>query len=272
MGGPLDDPTRDDRSPLPARRVAGLFPVPGPGVIAVSEHGRPFVVLSCATSLDGYLDDTSSQRLVLSTANDLDRVDDVRAACDAILVGAGTVRADDPRLLVRSDERRAARVARGLPPSPAKVTVTGTGDLDPAAAFFEAGDADRIVYAARPAVAALRARLGTLAQVVDAGDPVALPALLADLAARGVHRLLVEGGAAMQTAFLGAALVDELHLVVAPFFLGDPAAPRLTGHGRFPAGDARAELLEVRPIDDVVLLRYRLRPADEQVGVLDLDT
>ena len=62
----------------------------------------PYILLSCGMSLDGYLDDATSRRLVLSNAADLDRVDAVRAGCDAVLVGAGTVRADNPRLLVRS--------------------------------------------------------------------------------------------------------------------------------------------------------------------------
>ena len=62
---------------------------------------RPYVLLSCSLSLDGYLDNASQRRLVLSNAADLDRVDEVRAGCDAILVGAATVRADNPRLLVR---------------------------------------------------------------------------------------------------------------------------------------------------------------------------
>ena len=55
---------------------------------------RPYVLLSCATSADGYLDDARPQRLILSGPADLDRVDEVRAGCDAILVGAGTVRQD----------------------------------------------------------------------------------------------------------------------------------------------------------------------------------
>src|SRR3954470_23711299 len=116
---------------MPASGAGPLFPEPGGGVIALGEQERPLVVLSCATSIDGYLDDTSPRRLVLSTAADLDRVDAVRAESDAILVGAGTSRADDPRLLVRSAERRAARLARGEPGTPAKVTLTRSGGLDP---------------------------------------------------------------------------------------------------------------------------------------------
>ena len=134
---------------------------------------RPYVILSCATSADGYLDDAGPRRLILSGPADLDRVDDVRAGCDAILVGAGTVRADDPRLLVRDPRRRARRAARHLPEHPARVTLTATGDLDPRARFFAPG-AERLVYCATRALAPARARLGDRAVLIDAGDPLSL--------------------------------------------------------------------------------------------------
>ena len=63
---------------------------------------RPYTLLSCSMSIDGYLAGAARDRLLLSNEEDLDRVDAVRAGCDAILVGAATVRGDDPRLLVRS--------------------------------------------------------------------------------------------------------------------------------------------------------------------------
>ncbi|GIJ26670.1 hypothetical protein Vqi01_18320 [Micromonospora qiuiae] len=220
---------------------------------------RPYVLLSCATSIDGYIDDATDERLLLSNDADLDRVDAVRAGCDAILVGAGTVRRDDPRLLVRCDRRRADRVARGLPESPARVTVTGCGDLNPDARFFTVGATDRIVFCARAALEKTRHRLGERATVVDAGDPVDLALVLADLAERGVRRLLVEGGARIHGQFLTAGLADELHLVVAPFFVGDRRAPRFVGEGRFPWHPGRrARVLEARQIGDVVLTRYAL--------------
>jgi 5-amino-6-(5-phosphoribosylamino)uracil reductase len=236
--------------------------------------GRPYVVLSCAMSLDGCLDGTGEDRLVLSGAADLDRVDAERAAADAILVGAGTIRRDDPRLLVRSARRQAERRARGRPSQPAGITVTASGDLDPAARFFTrdageggagdggAGDggaaARRIVYAATPVLPKLGDQLGGLAEVVDGGDPPQLTAILADLAGRGVHRLMVEGGASLGTQFLTGGLVDELQLVIAPFFVGDPAAPRFAGPGRYPASPGRPlHLVEARPVGEVVLLRYR---------------
>ena len=210
-------------------------------------------------SLDGYLDDAGPDRLLLSNDADFDRVDEVRSTCDAILVGASTIRADNPRLLVRSPDRRAGREARGLAPTPLKVTVTSRGDLDPAAQFFTAGDVEKVVYCAAPALAGARDRLGAVATVADGGDPVDVSAVVADLARRGVGRLMVEGGGTMHTQFLTSGLVDELQLVVAPFFVGDSRAPRFVGDGKFPGGPAhRAELADVRRIGDVVLLRYAL--------------
>lgn len=219
---------------------------------------RPYVLLSVATSLDGYIDDAGPDRLMLSGPADLDRVDEVRAGVDAILVGAATIRADDPRLLVRSESRRAERVRRGLGASPVKVTITGGGDLDPSARFFTDGAVDKIVYSTSGA----RPELAGVAEVVDVGHPLPLDRLLADLAARGVGRLLVEGGGSVHTLFLAAGLVDELHVAVAPFLVGDAAAPRFLHPARFPqdAGH-RMELVDVRRVDDVALLVYRPAPA-----------
>jgi 5-amino-6-(5-phosphoribosylamino)uracil reductase len=80
-----------------------------------------------------------------------------------------------------------------------------------------------------------------------------------DLADRGVERLMVEGGGVVHTQFLADDLVDELQLVVAPFFIGDSSAPRFVRDGRFPwNSNRRAKLVETRQLGDVVLLRYAL--------------
>jgi 5-amino-6-(5-phosphoribosylamino)uracil reductase len=210
-------------------------------------------------SIDGYLDSATDERLLLSNDADLDRVDGVRAGCDAILVGAGTVRQDNPRLLVRSAERRAARVARGLAPSPTKVTVTAGAGLDPCANFFATGDAEKLVYCASAALSRAWQRLGAVATIVDGGQPMDLHRVVHDLRDRGVGRLMVEGGGTVHTQFLTADLADELHLVVAPFFVGDSRARRFVDDGRFPWHPGRrARLMETRQIGDVVLLRYAL--------------
>ena len=220
---------------------------------------RPYILLSCALSLDGYLGSASPRRLELSNDADFDRVDAVRASCDAILVGAATVRNDNPRLLVRSQNRREARTARGLPPSPIKVTVTERVELDPHADFFTTGDAEKLVYCVSPRVGDARTRLGEVATVVDGGQRVKMRRLSEDLGARGVHRLMVEGGGKVHTQFLTDNLADELQLVVAPFFVGDSRATRFVSDGHFPFNPGRrAKHAEVRHIGDVVLLRYAL--------------
>jgi 5-amino-6-(5-phosphoribosylamino)uracil reductase len=206
---------------------------------------RPYVLLSAACSVDGYLDDASPRRLVLSDDADWARVARLRASVDAIMVGAQTIRADDPRLVVR---------AQG---GPKKVTVTASGDLDPNARFFTLGTAEKLVYTADAAkVAALR----EVATVVGAGAPVDLQWLLDDLFERGVRRLMVEGGGTLHTQLLTAGLVDEIQLAVAPIFVGDAAAPRFVGPGAFPQG--RMELVDVAKVGDMAVLRYLLGGMD----------
>jgi 5-amino-6-(5-phosphoribosylamino)uracil reductase len=212
------------------------------------------VVLSCAVSVDGYLDDASDTRLVLSNEADLDRVHEVRAGVDAILVGANTIRRDNPRLLVR-----------GAAAGPVKVTVTAGGDLDPASLFFTTGDADKLVYAPTETAVKLRDRLAGLATVVDCGEPVELAAVLADLGARGIRRLMVEGGGTILTHLLADGLADELHLAVAPVLIGDSSAPRFVHNGRF---NTPMALAEVRRIGEIVVLRYVFGSAAEDRRLL----
>jgi len=223
---------------------------------------RPYTLLSVSVSLDGYLDDASDRRLVLSNDADLDRVDAVRASCDAIMVGATTVRNDDPRLLVRSSARRADRAAQGLSASPTKVTVTAGGPLDREARFFTLGEGEKLVYCPASSAVDVERRVGDRATVVTCPGPrsqVDLGWLSEDLAARGVRRLMVEGGGSLHTQFLASGLADELHLVVAPFFVGDSRARRFVGDGDFPwTAGSRARLHDVERIDDLVLMRYAL--------------
>jgi riboflavin biosynthesis pyrimidine reductase len=196
---------------------------------------RPYVLLSVAASIDGRIDDTSPDRLLLSNAEDFDRVDQVRAESDAILIGAGTMRADNPRLLVNSEQRRADRLARGLPEYPLKVTVTSSGNLDPDLKFWHHGGAE----------------------IVSLGTEIDFGAMLDDLGRSEVQQLMVEGGTQIHTAFLSNNLVDEIHLAIAPIVVGAADAPAFLGPATYPGGSTRRmRLVEARTIGDVVLLRY----------------
>jgi 5-amino-6-(5-phosphoribosylamino)uracil reductase len=188
--------------------------------------------------VDGCLDDVSPQRLILSGPEDLDEVDELRASVDAILVGAGTIRKDNPRLLVRSPARVAARLARGLPEHPLRVTLTRSGALDRAAPFFT-GPGPHVVYE---------------------GAGLTLSAVLEDLCTkRHVRTLLLEGGSQLLAEALTQGLADELRLAIAPFFVGDADAPRFAVPGAYPHDAAHPMRLEsVRRLGGVVVLNYQL--------------
>jgi 5-amino-6-(5-phosphoribosylamino)uracil reductase len=215
--------------------------------------------VSCAVSVDGYLDDASRARLILSGPEDLDEVDALRAAADAILVGAGTIRADNPRLLIRDPSRVTRRMAENRQPHPLRVTLTATGELDQTARIF-AGQGTPLVYAAARAAAAARANLGDRAVVIDAGAELSLGAVLEDLyTERSVRTLLVEGGARLLRDLFAADLADELRLAIAPFFVGDERAPRFVLPGSYPHTSANPmTLTAARRLGDIVVLEYRL--------------
>ncbi|WP_329121341.1 RibD family protein [Streptomyces sp. NBC_01353] len=223
---------------------------------------RPYVVLSAAVSLDCHLDDATGARLVLSNGQDLDRVDSERAAADAVLVGATTLRKDNPRLLVRSAERRGGRTAGGKPEHPLKVTVTESAELDTTLLFWHCGG-EKLVFTVDDAAPRARRTLGAYADIISTGPVLDWNLALDELGRRGVGRLLVEGGGTIHTQFLEWNLADELHLVIAPLLVGQAGAPRFLSPAAYPGGPtARMKLLEARPIDDVVLLRYAPKQRD----------
>jgi len=217
---------------------------------------RPYTILSAAMSVDGCLDDTGPARLLLSNPEDFDRVDELRASCDAILVGAETLRKDDPRLLVNSARRRAGRSAAGRPEHPVKVTVTGSGKLDAGLRFWHSGGA-KVVFTVDAAAAAARECVGGLADVVSTGPRLDWGAVLDELGRRGVGRLMVEGGGTVHTQLMALDLADEVQLAVAPLRVGRAGAPKFLGPADHPGGPgARMRLLGSRVIGDMVLLRY----------------
>ena len=221
---------------------------------------RPYVLLSAAQSIDGFIDDTSPERLALSSPEDFDRVDEVRAGCDAIMVGAVTLRRDNPRLRVKSDERRAARAARGEPEELLRVIVTRSGKLGrDLRVWGSAGD--KVVYCPDAALVQLDESIGDLAMIVSLGGEVDFGALLDDLGARGIARLMVEGGEHVHTQFLHQGLADELHLTIGGFFVADPAAPRFVTPGvRLPQdSEHRMRLAGVSQAGETAVLRYLLR-------------
>ena len=233
----------------------------------------PYVLLKFAVSLDGCLDDASPQRLLLSNSRDFEAVDAERAAADAILVGANTVRRDNPRLRVRDARLIDARVHAARPPQPIRATWTRSGAVPADAAFFEGDDAARLVFCSAAAQSDLACRLADRAECLALPDREPVAHVLAVLAQRGVRRLLVEGGAKTLAEFLRSELADELQVSIAPFLVGDAGAIRWCPPGDYPQHPARRMRLDsLHRHDDLVALHYRIdaaRPANESHAARD---
>lgn len=123
------------------------------------------------------------------------------------------------------------------------------------------------MYCPNLVVDKIREELRDLATVIGLPSPLDFRNILDDLGQRGVSRLMVEGGERIHTQFLTQDLADEIHLAVAPFFVGQADAPRFVGYGSFPQNDTcRMILREVRQIGDVVLMRYLTRRDDANEG------
>lgn len=147
----------------------------------------------------------------------------LRAVSDAVVVGAGTARAEGYRPVGVRPQGRQWRSAHGRPASPTLVLVSRSLELDPGDACFTG---PTVVVTCAAADAGRRAALEAVADVVVAGDhDVDLPAAVRALHERGLRRLLCEGGPTLLTALLTADLVDELCLTTAPVLLG--TAPTL---------------------------------------------
>lgn len=169
------------------------------------------VTLSAAVTADGFLDDNSPRRLMISTPEDWSAVLHLRTQCDAILAGAETLRRDDPALLLRDEGARRRRTAAGLRPDLTKVTLTESGRLSPSLRFFTAGDADRYVFARRPLH-----ELDGAAETIVCSEGVTARRIVTELEKRGIGRLLVEGGARTLGMFLDEGMADTLRLAVNP--------------------------------------------------------
>lgn len=189
------------------------------------------------------MDDCSSRRLMLSSEEDWREVYRLRAECDVILVGAETIRRDDPALVIRDPGLRAGREAAGVRADIVKATVTGSGDIDTSSRFFtEGADIPKIVFIREDAPAGKKTALSHVSDVVLMSE-IAARSIVKELSDRGFGRLMVEGGPKVIKMFLDEDMADEFRLAVAPFNVGDENAPRLPYFGNLPF-EGRSEKTE----------------------------
>ena len=221
---------------------------------------RPFVYVNMAMTVDGKITSSAREYPRFTSDHDHKHMDRLRAAADGIMLGAETVRADNPAWHVSSAAMREYRESLGKPAGLLRVLVTASGEIDRESRFFDDsyGSGGRIIATVENAPADRLAPLESMAEVWRIGrEQVDLPELLGRLAGRGVERLLVEGGAELNWALLCDDLVDELHVTIAPVLLGGRAAPTLLEGDGFPMKlRRRLSLEQVVREGDELFCRY----------------
>ncbi|WP_313694901.1 2,5-diamino-6-(ribosylamino)-4(3H)-pyrimidinone 5'-phosphate reductase [Halorarum halobium] len=216
-----------------------------------------FVHVNAAVSVDGKLSSRRREQVEISGPADFDRVDRVRAAADAVLVGVGTVLADDPHLTLDEDDRRVQRIRNGRDGNPARVVADSRARTPTDARILDDEATTYVLVSDAAADEDVEALESAGATVVAAGvERVALAGAFAELESAGVDRLMVEGGGELIFSLFDEGLVDELTVYVGSMVVGGRDAPTLADGEGFVDGFPELELVAVERVDDGVLLSY----------------
>lgn len=207
-------------------------------------------------SIDGKISSFLHRQVRISGKEDLTRVDELRASSDAIMVGIGTVLADDPGLRVKSEQLRRERLERGTYENPLRILADSLARTPPDAEALGAGCIIAVSRAAPPErVAALSDMCEIFVSGVDRVDPIGLMSFLHEI---GVRRLMVEGGATLNWSMISAGLVDEIYVYIGNMLIGGEVAPSMLGGAGFSGNFPKLELISLERLGEGVLLRWRV--------------
>ncbi len=223
---------------------------------------RPFVFINSAMSADGKISTIDRNQVRISDDIDFDRVDDLKAGSDAIIVGIGTVLSDDPSLTVKSDKRQKDRIKRGEDENPIRVVVDSRARTPIGSDILKKGKGKRIIFVSEAAPEDNVKSLRRHSEVLVTGDvKVDLEDMLLKLGGMGVKRVMVEGGATLNWALLAGKLVDELYVYMGYFIMGGNDAPTLVdGEGSKVRADMpELELIDLQKMQDGMVLKWRIR-------------
>ncbi|WP_424018587.1 2,5-diamino-6-(ribosylamino)-4(3H)-pyrimidinone 5'-phosphate reductase [Halorientalis pallida] len=215
------------------------------------------VVVNAAMSADGKLSSRERTQIEISGPDDFDRVDQLRADSDAVMVGVGTVLADDPSLTIDSDERKQARRDRGDPENPARVVADSRVRTPPDATVLnEAAHTYLLVSQAAPTDFVEQMEEAGATVLATGEDRVNLTTALGKLEGEGVEQLMVEGGGELIFSLFQEGLVDELSVFVGPKVIGGRDAPTLADGDGFTEDFPELDLQSVERLDAGALLEW----------------
>ncbi len=222
------------------------------------KSAKPYVIVNMAASIDGKISDERRRQLCISCSEDLARVDRLRAESDAIMVGIGTIIADDPRLTVKSEELRKWRLAQGKPENPMRVVVDSRCRIPQNAKVLN-GEARTIIAVSKLADGRRIAEVSRRAEVVVCGErKVDLVSLMKELYRRDVRKLMVEGGGTLVSSLLRSSLVDEMYIYFAPIFIGGAESPTLCDGSSFDP-PLKAKLVALERLGEGILVRLSFK-------------
>lgn len=222
---------------------------------------RPYVVVNVAMSADGKLSTRERRQVKISGTQDFNRVDRLKAGSDAVMVGIGTVLADDPSLTVKGEECRQHRIDRGADEHPVRIVIDSKARIPLKASILHKGTGRRIIAVSEKADKEKVAALQERATVIVAGKKeVDLAALMEDLGGRGIQRVMVEGGGQLIAGLIRAKLVDEIYTFIGNIIIGGSTAPTLADGEGFISEEEfpRLTLIETRRIESGILLHWKV--------------
>ncbi|MCD4844142.1 MAG: 2,5-diamino-6-(ribosylamino)-4(3H)-pyrimidinone 5'-phosphate reductase [Methanosarcinales archaeon] len=223
---------------------------------------RPFTFINAAMSADGKISTNLRKQVRISGDNDFARVDRLRAGADAVMVGIGTVLADDPSLTIKSSNLRRAYKEKYGYENPIRIVVDSMARTPIESDIFIKGDAERIIAVCEQAPIQQIEELKKKATIITAGNvQVDLNILMSSLHQKGIHTLMAEGGATLNCSLVSQGLVDEIYTYIGAVILGGEQAPTLVdGIGFSRRKQASGlELISIEKIDDGVLLKWRVK-------------
>lgn len=221
---------------------------------------RPFVFVNCAMSADGKISTRERRQVRISGADDFARVDRLKAGSDAIMVGIGTVLADDPSLTVKSPELKQQRKGEGKEENPVRIVVDSMARTPVDSDILHKGPGKRIIAVSKRAPPDRIAGLEPYAEIICAGwDRVDLVELLERLAGTGINRLMVEGGGTLIWSLFREGCIDEFMTFVGGIVIGGKDAPTPADGAGFVLESEfpRLTLLSADIAEGGVLLRWR---------------
>lgn len=222
---------------------------------------RPYVQVNVAVSADGKLSTRERRQVKISGLVDFLRVDELKAGSDAIMIGIGTVIADDPSLTIKSQARIDARVNEGKSEHPIRIIVDSMARTPVDAKILHKGPGKRIIATSKDAPKERISMLESYADIISVGDDIVdLALLLLDLKNRGIQRLMVEGGGTLIWGLISAGLVDEISMFIGNIIIGGEDAPTLADGQGFIREDefCRMKLIGAEPVEDGLLVRWKI--------------